>query len=159
MFTRNEHIDYVGCDLSPQRYDGKGKFKIVKVDITSIPFGECTFDAILCNHVLEHIPDDRLAMSELYRVLKVGGWGVFQVPIDYARETTYEDSSITDPVEREKAFGQNDHVRWYGRDFPDRLESAGFTVSEDNFVMTLSKSDRTRYSVMETELIYYCTRK
>jgi SAM-dependent methyltransferase len=97
-------------------------------------------------------------MSELYRVLKPGGWGVFQVPIDYNREKTYEDFSITDPLEREKAFGQIDHVRWYGRDYADRLRAAGFNVKADDFVLSFSDEEIFKYGFMKSELIYYCTK-
>lgn len=93
----------------------------VKADICSLPFEDNSFDIILCNHVLEHIPDDRKAMSELYRVMKPGGWGILQIPQDLKREITFEDDSITDKKERAKIFGQYDHVRIYGLDFFDRL--------------------------------------
>ena len=111
------------------------------MDITDIPFEKDTFDFILCNHVLEHVPDDKLAMSELYRVMKKGGNGIFQVPIDYGRATTYEDWTITTPEERKKAFGQHDHVRWYGQDYKLRLHEAGFSVHEDDFVKKFSSED------------------
>ena len=111
FFSTNQNIEYYPCDLSPEIYAYEGNVKIKKVDITGIPFEENYFDVIICSHVLEHIPDDTLAMSGLYRVLKKEGWAILQVPIDYNRETTYEDFSITTPEGREKAFGQNDHVR------------------------------------------------
>src|SRR5690606_30324446 len=93
----------------------------VKADICNLPFDDNSFDFILCNHVLEHIPDDEKAMRELYRILKSGGTGIFQIPQDLNRETTFEDSSITDRKERAKIFGQYDHVRIYGRDYFDKL--------------------------------------
>jgi ubiquinone/menaquinone biosynthesis C-methylase UbiE len=99
---------------------------MVKVDITNIPFGENTVDVILCSHVLEHILDDQQAMSELYRILKPGRWALILVPFDAERAETFEDSSVVDPKERTRLFGQFDHVRLYGRDFMDRLEHAGF---------------------------------
>lgn len=100
----------------------------VKADITSLCFPDECFDVIICNHVLEHVPEDRKALSELYRVLKPGGWGSIQVPID--GEKTREDPSVIDPVERERLYGQSDHVRQYGEDFRERLRSAGFSVLE-----------------------------
>ena len=113
---------------------------------------------ILCNHVLEHIPDDRLAMRELYRVMKPSGWCILQVPIDYSRVSTYEDFSITSPLARKKAFGKTDHVRWYGQDYPKRLQEAGFNVQHDMFVDSFTDSEKFRYGLMPGEMIYYCTK-
>lgn len=152
IFSTNQNIDYYPCDLFPENY----AFKVKKADITNIPFEENYFDVIICSHVLEHIPDDALAMSELHRVLKNGGWAILQVPIDYNRETTYEDFSITTPEGRKKAFGQSDHVRWYGLDYKDRLKKAGFIVNEDDFVKSFSSEDLFRYGLRESHLIYYC---
>jgi len=149
-------INYVPCDLYPELFDYKGSEKVRKVDITNIPFESNSFDFILCNHVLEHIPDDNKAMSELYRVMKKSGIGIFQVPIDYGIKNTYEDFSITTPEGREKAFGQNDHVRWYGQDYKDKLESAGFEVTEDDYVRHFSEKEVLMYGVNASELIYYC---
>jgi ubiquinone/menaquinone biosynthesis C-methylase UbiE len=133
-----------------------GGVKIIKADITNIPFEDNSFDIIICNHVLEHIPDDRLAMSELYRVMKKGAWAILQVPIDYNRETTYEDFTITTPEGREKFFGQNDHVRIYGRDYPDRLKSVGFSVMEDDFIKSFSEEEISKFVFTPSELIYFC---
>ena len=99
----------------------------IKMDITDIQFPDGTFDVIICNHVLEHVIDDKKAMSELFRILKSDGWASVQVPV--GEDSTFEDSTVTDPKERERLFGQSDHVRIYGKDFPERLTSAGFTVS------------------------------
>ncbi len=155
-FAVSKNVKYFPCDLVPEIYSYAGPVKVIKADITQIPFDSNSFDFILCNHVLEHIPDDSLAMSELYRVMKNGGVGIFQVPIDYDREKTYEDFSITTPEGRLKAFGQHDHVRWYGRDYKDRLASAGFDVTEDDYVSTFSKEDQYRYGFLNEEKIYFC---
>jgi len=112
-------FDYLSADLNGSR-------AMVAMDITSIDFPAEYFDAVICNHVLEHIPDDRKALAELYRVLKTGGWASIQVPMK--GEKTFEDLSVTDPKERERLFGQFDHVRQYGMDFLDRLREAGFEV-------------------------------
>jgi SAM-dependent methyltransferase len=152
LFSANSNIEYYPCDLFPEIYNNS----VIKMDITNITFEEGSFDAILCNHVLEHIPEDHVAMAELYRVLKHGGWGIFQVPIDYSREKTYEDFSITDPKEREKAFGQNDHVRWYGRDYKDRLAHAKFNVTEDDYVTRFSQEEIFKYGLFKWEFIYHC---
>src|SRR5262249_12426105 len=81
-------------------------------------------------HVLEHVPDDRRAMREFYRVLKPGGWAILLVPITVER--TFEDPAVVDPAERLRLFGQEDHVRRYGPDYGDRLSEAGFAVSGVN---------------------------
>lgn len=156
IFSNLKNFDYVPCDLFPEIYNYKGNLKVEKVDMTNIPYKDETFDFILHNQVLEHIPNDQLAMKELYRVMKQGGSGIFQVPIDYSREKTFEDFSITSPEERKKAFGQHDHVRWYGRDYKNRLESVGFRVDEDDFVKQFSEEEIQKYGLTPTELIYYC---
>ncbi len=156
IFSSLPNIEYFPCDLDPKKYNSWGKAKVSKVDVTNIPYGSGKFDLILCNHVLEHVPDDKLAMSELFRVMKQGGSGIFQVPIDYQRAETYEDFSIVTPKGRLKAFGQHDHVRWYGRDYGDRLRRAGFHVVEDDFVKGFSEKEQYKYGLMDTELIYLC---
>jgi SAM-dependent methyltransferase len=156
IFSQQPTFDYYPCDLSPEYYMYDSKSKVKKVDITQIPFEDNSFDVILCNHVLEHVLNDRQAMGELYRVMKKGGWGIFQVPIDQNRENTYEDFSITTKEERLKAFGQADHVRWYGLDFKDILSSVGFNVIEDEFIKTFTNTERFRFGFMENELIYLC---
>lgn len=158
IFSNHINIEYFPCDLFPEIYNYKGKTKIIKADITDIPFNNNHFDAILCNHVLEHIPDDFKAMSELHRVMKTDGWGIFQAPIDYKLEKTYEDFSITTTEGRAKAFGQYDHVRLYGKDYKSRLEKVGLFVIEDNFINDLSSEEIFRYGLMPSELIYYCTK-
>jgi SAM-dependent methyltransferase len=154
-FSALPHVRYTACDYWPENYR-YGKDAIAKVDITQIPYEENAFDLILCMHVLEHIPDDALAMSELYRVMKPGGHGIFQVPIKMHLEVTYEDPSITTPEGREQAFGQNDHVRLYGRDYKDRLSRAGFIVNADDFATTLSPDEILRFGVRRSEVIYHC---
>jgi SAM-dependent methyltransferase len=129
----------------------------VKMDITDIKYPDGTFDVILCSHVLEHVQDDRRAMKEFYRVLKQDGWAVLLVPITADR--TFEDPSIVDPLERLKAFGQDDHVRRYGPDFIDRLREASFKVS----IITVSDLfEDTDIALMgltpATGDIYYCTK-
>ncbi|MEM8762562.1 MAG: methyltransferase domain-containing protein [Bacteroidota bacterium] len=149
---------YISCDLFPENLHYIPKDKIVKVDITQIPYDENTFDIILCNHVLEHIPNDHHAMRELYRVMKVGGFGIFQVPVDYSKKETFEDFTITSPRGRKKAFGQFDHVRWYGRDYPHRLEAAGFIAAENAFVNSFSEKEIKYFGFDPKELIYHCTK-
>lgn len=110
---------YVSADLTDPR-------AMVKIDITDIAYPDDSFDIVYCSHVLEQVEDDRKAMRELRRVLAPGGWAILAVPI--GRETTFEDASITTAAERQRVFGQWDHVRIYGRDYLDRLREAGFNV-------------------------------
>lgn len=119
----------------------------VHTDITAIPFLESSFDVILCSHVLEHVADDGKAMRELFRVLKPGGWAVLLVPVDSRREETFEDPTVVAPTERERLFGQADHVRLYGRDFPSRLEKAGFTVRVEDYRSELGEARARRYGL------------
>lgn len=145
-FRKMSNLDYVTTDLNSPLAD-------VKADICNLPFKDNEFDIILCNHVLEHIPDDRKAMEELYRILKPGGFGVFQIPQDLNRETTFEDDSINDKKERAKIFGQYDHVRIYGRDYFDKLRSVGFKVEEVDYTARLSEDDIIKYCLAKGEII------
>lgn len=159
IFSKKENIEYYPCDLEPENYVFNRKSRIYKKDITNIDFDDNTFDVILCNHVLEHILDDATAMQELYRVMKKGAWGIFQVPIDFKRATTYEDFSKTTPAERYIAFGQVDHVRWYGKDYPNRLRNAGFEVSEIKYTDEFSEEEKFKYGFPEKESIYLCYKR
>ena len=129
----------------------------IKMNIQAIPFPDGEFDVIFCNHVLEHVDDDRQAMREFYRVMKPGGWGVLLVPINANRTTTYEDPTITDKKGREKAFGQWDHVREYGTDYTDRLREAGFTVETVEYAKAVSPEQQAYYSLGNDTL--YIVRK
>lgn len=125
----------------------------VKADITDLPFEDESFDMVFCNHVLEHIPDDKKALEELFRVMKKGSMGVFQVPQDLNRELTFEDDSITDPKERAKIFGQYDHVRVYGRDYFNTLRSVGFKVQELDYTSQISADDIDKYRLVKGEIL------
>ena len=142
-------IKYISGDLNPLVADRK-------IDITDINFEDDYFDFIICNHVLEHIQDDRKAMSELFRVLKPGGEAILQVPISKCNKETFEDFSITSPEEREKYFGQKDHVRIYGKDYRKRLEDVGFKVDLHNMKEDLSVQDIKKYGFNESEILYLC---
>lgn len=145
-FKKMKNIDYVSADLYSPIVD-------VKADILDLPFDNETFDVVICNHVLEHIIDDRKAMSELYRVLKPGGWGILQVPMKSSLAKTYEDFSITEAKERQKHFGQYDHVRWYGMDYFDRLKSVGFQTEPLFYSKKYSKEEIKKYGLMENEIL------
>jgi len=145
-FRKMENLDYTTTDLNSPLAD-------VKADICNLPFADNEFDIIFCNHVLEHIPGDTKAMQELYRVLKKGGMGIFQIPQELERATTFEDDSITDKKERAKIFGQYDHVRIYGRDYFDKLRSIGFKVDEIDYTANLSKENIKKYCLTKGEVI------
>ena len=121
VLTAQPHLNYLSADL-------KEKDVMMNVDITGLPFDEASFDLVICSHVLEHIPNDRAAMAEIYRVLKSPGMALLQVPISWEIGMTYEDPAKTTSEERQLAFGHSGHVRIYGRDYVDRLQEAGFTV-------------------------------
>ena len=145
-FRKLKNIDYTTTDLLSPIAD-------VKADICNLPFEDNSYDIILCNHVLEHIPDDTKAMQELYRVMKPGGYGVFQIPQDLSRAKTFEDNSITDKEERAKIFGQYDHVRVYGRDYFNKLRSIGFKVDEVDYTSKLSEEAIEKYCLAKGEII------
>lgn len=150
-FRAMPKLDYLTADLDSPIAD-------VKMDIHNIQYPENTFDVILCNHVLEHVQDDRQCMRELCRVLKPGGLAIMQVPFEKGRKQTDEDPSITDPQERIRRFGQYDHVRVYGADYPQRLREAGFTVEAVDFGEKLSPAEFERYALMPGEVLYACTK-
>lgn len=145
-FQKLKNLDYVTTDLNSPLAN-------VKADICNLPFEDNSFDVILCNHVLEHIPDDTKAMQELYRILKPKGWGIFQIPQDLKREKTFEDNSITDKRKRAEIFGQYDHVRIYGRDYFDKLRDVGFMVDEIDYTASLSDEEIERYRLAKGEII------
>lgn len=133
---------------------------MVQMNITDIQFPDNSFDAIICNHVLEHIIDDYKAMSELYRTLKSGGWAILQVPLSLSLITTYEDFSITTTSGREKAFGQMDHVRIYAKDYKDRLEKVGFNVNVFKWNTEAEKygGGKNSFGLNEEENVYHANK-
>ena len=126
------------------------------MDLTATPLRSATFDAILCVHVLEEIPDDRAAMHELFRLVKPGGWVLVSVPTRIDQET-YEDPSISTPRDRRRAFGEEAHVRVYGRDLTGRLEECGFRVEVD-LAAHLDPASKERYGLRDDENIFLCTK-
>ena len=148
-FKKLKNLDYITADLYSPIAD-------VKADICNLPFKNNEFDVIFCNHVLEHIEDDKKAMSELYRVLKPNGFGIFQIPQDLTREKTYEDFTITSPKERAKHFGQYDHVRIYGKDYFNKLRAAGFKVDEINYSAEIDDDLVIKYCLVKNEILPVC---
>ena len=149
LFRNQKNLDYTTTDLFSPLAD-------VKADICNLPFEDNQYDVILCNHVLEHIPDDTKAMQELYRVLKPGGMAILQIPQDLSRVTTFADDTIKDQKERAKIFGQYDHVRIYGRDYFDKLRSIGFKVIEEEYTTKIAPELVEKYCLAKGEIIPVC---
>ncbi len=147
LFKKQGNLDYLTGDLLSPIAD-------IHFDLHNIPLEENRFDVVICNHVLEHVDDAKQCMSELYRVLKPGGFGIMQVPQDRTRATTYEDPTITSPEEREKHFWQYDHVRLFGLDYPDWLRSVGFEVTEYDPKKHFSNETIERYRLIPEEVLY-----
>jgi len=147
-FRKIPGLDYLSADL-------KSPLAMVKMDITQIQYPENSFDVIFCSHVLEHVPDDRKALRELYRVLRPGGWAVLMVPL--RRRETLEDPSVTEPAERLKRFGYPDHVREIGFDYIERIREAGFTVTQ-YAAAELYEPPQMEYLGLAPEWLFYCTK-
>jgi len=145
-FKQLKNLDYTTTDLLSPIAD-------IKADICNLPFDDNSYDVILCNHVLEHIPDDTKAMKELYRVMKPGGYGIFQIPQDLSRDKTFEDDGITDKAERARIFGQYDHVRIYGLDYFDKLRTIGFKVDEVDYTAELTTDEVDKFRLAKGEII------
>lgn len=147
--TRLPSFDYVTADISDPRAS-------IRMDVMDIQLADNTFDVIYCSHVLEHVEEDRRAMRELHRVLKPTGWAILQAPI--TAERTFENSTVTDPAERERVYGQADHVRRYGPDYVDRLGDAGFNVTRYSVADLVDGEEAERMGVREAEDVFYCTK-
>jgi Methyltransferase domain len=146
-------VDYLTADLYAEHV-------MINMDITNIQFPDNSFDIIICNHVLEHVMDDKKAMRELYRTLKPGGWAILQVPISLVLKDTYEDFSITTAAGREQAFGQSDHVRLYASDYKDRLEQAGFKINVFRWTTEIENfgTQLNIFGLDEKEAVYHVTK-
>lgn len=138
--------DYVTADLESPLAD-------LHFDIQHIPLEDESFDVVICNHIMEHVEDDRLAMREILRIMRKGGWGVILSPVDLQRDKTFEDDTITDEAERTRIFGQYDHRRIYGRDYAERLREAGFEVYECDYANLIPAKEKQLYALTD-ELLY-----
>lgn len=148
-FKKQNNLTYLTTDLYSPLAD-------VKADICNLPFEDNSYDVVFCNHVLEHIENDTKAMQELYRVLKPGGFGIFQIPQDLSREVTYEDPNIITPEDRAEHFGQYDHVRVYGLDYFDKLRAVGFEVSETACTQIATQEEIATYCLSAEEILPVC---
>jgi SAM-dependent methyltransferase len=157
-FSQTSGLHYVTGDFDSALADHQ-------LDVMDIPFEAESFDSLICNHVLEHVEDDRRALAEIHRVLKPGGWAILMCPVDYRRATTLEDPTAVTPEQRHRVFGQSDHLRLYGRDYPDRLAEAGFTVRAERYLDSLDPRSIARLGLLREqdevfgdEQIYLCTK-
>lgn len=147
LFKKQDNLDYITADLVSPIAD-------LHFDLHKIPLEDNRFEVIFCNHVMEHVDDPIQCMKELHRVMKPGGWGIMQVPQDWTRNETYEDASITSPEEREKHFWQKDHVRLFGKDYPQWLEKSGFRVEVFDKENLVGAELIERYRLMKDEVLY-----
>ena len=146
-FRAMNNLDYTTADLVSPLAD-------VKIDVQAMPFENDSFDIVICNHVLEHVEDDIKAMKEIYRILRKGGFAIMQVPFNSSMEKTHEDSSITDPRERERQFRQKDHLRLYGKDYTERVKKAGFVIRDKNYIEKVDDIMKQQYRLPEFEFMY-----
>ena len=147
-FEKLPNLEYVTADI-------ESPLAKVKMDVHDIPFPDNSFDVIFCNHVLEHVTDDIKVCAEFNRVLRKDGWGILQSPV-YDIPDTIQDDSIIEPAERERVFGQRDHVRKYGLDYAARLRKSGILIEENSFVKELAAEEVKKYALPKEEIIFVC---
>ena len=150
VFKRSPNLKYVSADLFEPGV-------MSRFDIQKTPFADETFDVVICNHVMEHVSDDSVAMAEVYRILKPGGWAMLQVPIALKLDRTIEDPTATTDEQRIERFGQEDHVRLYSRpDYLARLQAAGFSVTAESYPVALGSDKVQRFGLVQEEEIFLC---
>jgi SAM-dependent methyltransferase len=143
---------YVKGDLVPSR-EG-----VERIDVTQIPHADASFDWVICNHVLEHVPDDARALNEIWRVLRPGGSAILQTPFASGLETSLEDPEIATDAKRIEFYGQEDHVRLYGCDLFDRIRAPGFQLTLVKHAECLPAIDARRYGVNPDEPLFLCVK-
>lgn len=146
-FKKQKNLTYLTADIESPIAD-------LHFDLHEIPLEDNRFDVVFCNHVMEHVEDPIQCMKELYRVMKKGAWAIMQVPQDFTRDKTYEDANIIDPKEREQHFWQKDHLRLFGKDYPQWLEKAGFRVEEFDLNKHFDKNIINRFRLLQGEILY-----
>ena len=151
IFVNHDNIDYLPVDLNPNMHDVKEQ-----MDIQDIKYADNTFDLIYCSHVLEHVPNDKQAMKELYRVLKPNGKAIIQIPLNLNYKETYEDPSIDTDMLRLKHYGQSDHFRHYGLDFQSKLVNVGSKDCKE-YVESMDEKSIKRYG-FKNDNVFYCTK-
>jgi SAM-dependent methyltransferase len=149
-FRKEPHLRY----LSGDPYEPEG---MIRLDLTNLALPDESFDNVICVHVLMHIPNDRRAMREMFRVLRPGGVALVMVPIDDARETTAEEPWVIDPKIRNEVYGEWDFVRVYARDFIDRMRGAGFDVTVVHAAESFDEPTRLKYGIWN-DRIFICRR-
>lgn len=154
-FLRNlPNVNYTAADKRCEGYSYPDYVKDIDImDMSDI--ADNTYNVIVCNHVLEHVANDIDAMRGLRRILKNDGIAILQVPLALKLDKTREDSSITTPEDRFEAYGQSDHVRLYGIDYPDRLRQAGFVVE----TLDLASRYSHKYGLNKNELLHVCHKR
>jgi SAM-dependent methyltransferase len=152
-------LRYVSGDLEPH-------LAAFELDVMDLPFAAASFDFVICNHVLEHVEDDRRALAEIHRILRPGGWAILMCPVDQRRATTLEDPAVLTPRGRDRVFGQSDHVRLYGRDYRDRLVEAGLDVHAEPYLERFDERSIARHGLRRerdqafgVEEIYFCVKE
>jgi SAM-dependent methyltransferase len=147
--SRHGGFEYVTADLDPAGVD-------LRLDVTRLDLPDGAFDAVVCSHVLEHVPDDAAAMRELRRVTRPGGWCLVLVPLDVERATTYEDPAVTNPEDRLREFRQPDHVRLYAPDVEQRLRAAGFAVEAIRPAAEFGEEAARRARLLPSDWLFLC---
>lgn len=152
LISSADYVEYVCGDLDTKNYSHLSR-KIERIDVTDIAYPDESFDIVICNHVLEHIPDDARAMKEILRVLRKSGMAILMVPVGTNLQDTYEDPSKVTEEERAVAFGQYDHVRVYAeKNYMERLKSAGFEA--DAHTLDMDTEETRKYGINPREKIY-----
>lgn len=119
--------NYVAYDFEPSRY--RHLKSVSQADLSGLPMEDNSVDLLICNHVIEHVPDVALALSQIHRVLKPGGTAILQVPIAMKLESSIELGLASSQEERVHLLGQDDHLRLFNQgDYAEALKAAGFEV-------------------------------